>query len=99
MKTLTLGGSKCETMRIALTQVMPYALNTIRINMLSAWLFLLVAEAIAADSGLGYRIFLVRRYLAMDTIIIYVLWIAILSFLLDMALTRWVHRQYRWNRE
>ena len=34
-----------------------------------AWLFLIAAEAIAATEGLGYRIFLVRRFLAMDVIL------------------------------
>jgi NitT/TauT family transport system permease protein len=37
-----------------------------------AWIFLISAEAIASTSGLGYRIFLVRRYLAMDVILPYV---------------------------
>ena len=33
-------------------------------------------------SGLGYRIFLVRRYLAMDVILPYVAWITLLAFLI-----------------
>ena len=46
-----------------------------RLEIGPAWLFLIAAEAIAADSGLGYRIFLVRRYLSMDVILPYVAWI------------------------
>ena len=49
-----------------------------------AWLFLIAAEAIAADSGLGYRIFLVRRYLSMDVILPYVAWITLLAFVMDL---------------
>ena len=45
-----------------------------------AFLFLISAEAIAADVGLGYRIFLVRRYLSMDVILPYVAWITLLAF-------------------
>ena len=45
----------------------------------SAWLFLIAAEAIASTEGLGYRIFLVRRYLAMDVILPYVVWITLLA--------------------
>ena len=41
----------------------------------AAWIFLISAEAIASTTGLGYRIFLVRRYLAMDVILPYVVWI------------------------
>ena len=49
----------------------------------SAWLFLIAAEAIASTDGLGYRIFLVRRYLAMDVILPYVAWITLLAWLID----------------
>lgn len=96
VKVVTLGGSSPEVVTLSLAQVMPYALNAIRINLLSAWLFLIVAESIAADSGLGYRIFLVRRYLAMDVIIPYVLWMAFLAFAFDIALGLWIKRRYAW---
>jgi NitT/TauT family transport system permease protein len=55
--------------RVILPQVMPRLLDAVRISLGAAWLFLIAAEAIASTDGLGYRIFLVRRYLAMDVII------------------------------
>ncbi len=54
------------------------------------------AEAIAADIGLGYRIFLVRRYLAMDVILPYVAWIAILAALTDILLAWSSRRLFGW---
>ena len=57
-----------------------------RLSMGSAWLFLIAAEAIASTEGLGYRIFLVRRYLAMDVILPYVVWITLLAVFADLAL-------------
>ncbi len=51
-----------------------------------AWIFLISAEAIASTGGLGYRIFLVRRYLAMDVILPYVAWITLIAFALDRLL-------------
>jgi NitT/TauT family transport system permease protein len=57
-----------------------------------AWIFLISAEAIASTEGLGYRIFLVRRYLAMDIILPYVAWITLIAFLIDRALL-WVSRR------
>ncbi len=84
---------------IVVPQIMPSILNSIRLNLLAAWLFLIASEAIAADAGLGYRIFLVRRYLAMDTIIPYVIWIAMLSFLFDTVLTLTIRRCYPWFQE
>jgi NitT/TauT family transport system permease protein len=59
-------------------------------------LYLIAGEAIAATVGLGYRIFLVRRYIAMDIIIPYVLWISLLAFLADFLVRLWIKKRYRW---
>lgn len=91
VKSLTLGATASAlTYRIVLPQILPRAIDSLRLVLGSAWLFLIAAEAIAATEGLGYRIFLVRRYLAMDLIIPYVLWITLLGFTLDLTL-RWLN--------
>ncbi len=55
------------------------------------------AEAIASTDGLGYRIFLVRRYLAMDVILPYVAWITLLAFVFDSTLA-WLNRRlFPWH--
>ena len=51
---------------------------------------------IASTEGLGYRIFLVRRYLAMDVILPYVLWITFLAFLIDWSLKTLSRKLYPW---
>jgi NitT/TauT family transport system permease protein len=71
-------------------------LEAARLALGSAWLFLIAAEAIAAESGLGYRVFLVRRYLAMDVIIPYVLWITFLGFVIDFSLRRLTAWLFPW---
>ena len=63
----------------------------------SAWLFLIAAEAIASTDGLGYRIFLVRRYLSMDVIFPYVIWITLLAFLVDLALRKLSAWLFPWS--
>jgi NitT/TauT family transport system permease protein len=87
-------------LRVLLPQIMPRLIDAVRLSLGSAWLFLIAAEAIAATNGLGYRIFLVRRYLSMDVILPYVVWIAVLAFLFDWilrssskALYPWYHTQ------
>lgn len=98
VKALTLGGSQLEVIyRVALPQIMPRLLVAIRLSLGTAWLFLIASEAIAASDGLGYRIFLVRRYLSMDIIIPYVLWITFLGFVLDTALRLFVRWRYPWS--
>lgn len=87
IKAQTLGGSSWQVLtRVLLPQLTPRLINTTRLALGTAWLFLIAAEAIAAQEGLGYRIFLVRRYLSMDVILPYVAWITLLAFLIDQLL-------------
>jgi len=97
IKSLTLGASQfAVAYRVVVPQIIPKLIDNIRLNMGPAWLFLIASEAIAATSGLGYRIFLVRRYLAMDTIIPYVLWIVLIGFTVDWLLRKTIQWRYSW---
>lgn len=97
IKAQTLGASSWHIMiRVALPQAMPRLIQAVRLSLGPAWVFLISAEAVASDVGLGYRIFLVRRYLAMDTIIPYVAWIALLAIAMDVALTFLSRRMFPW---
>lgn len=97
IKAQTLGASTWQiALRVVAPQTMPRLLDALRLEIGPAWLFLIAAEAIAADSGLGYRIFLVRRYLSMDVIIPYVLWITLLAFLMDFALRLLQRKAFPW---
>ncbi|TKB76836.1 MAG: ABC transporter permease subunit [Mesorhizobium sp.] len=78
-------------LRLVLPQVMPRLITCVRLALGPAWLFLIAAEAIASTEGLGYRIFLVRRYLSMDVILPYVAWITLLAVMTDWLLVRLSH--------
>jgi NitT/TauT family transport system permease protein len=96
-KALTLGASQLSVAyRIVLPQIMPCLIDSTRLSLGSAWLFLIAAEAIASTDGLGYRIYLVRRYLSMDIIIPYVIWITFLGYVFDRLLQTWVSMRYSW---
>lgn len=97
VKAQTLGASSLAiALHVALPQMLPRLIGAVRLALGPAWLFLIASEAIASDSGLGYRIFLVRRFFAMDVILVYVLWITLLAFLLDLALRTLARRLARW---
>ena len=98
IKAQTLGANTWQiVLRVALPQMVPRLIDAMRLSLGAAWLFLIAAEAIAADQGLGYRIFLLRRYLAMETILPYVAWITLLAFLSDYVL-RWLSRRaFPWS--
>ena len=74
----------------------PRLIAGLRLSLGPAWVYLISAEAIASDIGLGYRIFLVRRYLSMDIIIPYVAWISILAIVMDVALMQLSRRAFVW---
>ncbi|SFQ94502.1 ABC transporter permease [Poseidonocella sedimentorum] len=97
VKAQTLGASSLViALRVALPQILPRLIANIRLSLGSAWLFLIAAEAVASDVGLGYRIFLVRRYLAMDVILTYVIWITLLAFVIDWLLRQLSRRAFPW---
>lgn len=97
VKAQTLGASSWQVMlRVALPQAMPRLIQAVRLSLGPAWVFLISAEAIASDIGLGYRIFLVRRYLSMDIILPYVAWIALLAIVMDMSLMWFSRRFFPW---
>lgn len=97
IKAQTLGASTwLIIVRVMLPQVLPRLIEGVRLSLGPAWLFLIAAEAIASQDGLGYRIFLVRRYLSMDIILPYVVWITLLAFLFDWLLRVVSARAFPW---
>jgi len=97
IKAQTLGASTWTiVVRVVLPQVLPRLFDAVRLTLGTAWIFLISAEAIAATEGLGYRIFLVRRYMSMDVILPYVAWITFLAFLFDYLLKKFTYKVFPW---
>lgn len=97
IKVQTLGANTWQIItRVVTPQIFPRLIDSIRLTLGTAWIFLISAEAIAATEGLGYRIFLVRRYLAMDVILPYVVWITLLAFLIDFVLRQFNQKLFPW---
>lgn len=100
VKAFTLGASDFDVAyRVVLKQIMPRVLNSIRLNLKAVMLFLFAGEMIASTDGLAYRIALLRRHMGMDIIIPYVLWVALLLFLVDQAMRLANRKLHPWFRE
>jgi NitT/TauT family transport system permease protein len=100
VKGYTLGaGDFSITYRIIFKQIWPRVLNSIRLNLKAVMLFLFAGEMIASTDGLAYRIALLRRHMGMDTIIPYVLWVALLLFLVDLAMNTLNRKLHPWFQE
>lgn len=97
IKIQTLGANTWQMVtRMVLPQVLPRLIDSVRLSLGPAWLFLIAAEAISSTEGLGYRIFLVRRFLSMDVILPYVLWITLLAIVIDQLLRLANRRLFPW---
>ncbi|MGA7234505.1 MAG: ABC transporter permease subunit [Bryobacteraceae bacterium] len=100
VKAFTLGaGDFSVAYRVVMKQILPRVLNSVRLNLKAVMLFLFAGEMIASTDGLAYRIALLRRHMGMDIIIPYVLWVALLLFLVDLAMRLLNHKLHPWFHE
>ncbi|MCW2877327.1 MAG: transporter permease [Sphaerisporangium sp.] len=94
----TLGAGR---LRVASRVVFPYALpgmiDAMRVNAAAAWNFVVVAELIAATSGLGYRITRAQRFLQTDRIFAILVVIGLIGLTIDVTLRLLRTRVGRWT--
>jgi NitT/TauT family transport system permease protein len=95
----TLGASRSELItQVILPSAKPALLDTLRVTMGWAWTYLVVAELVAANSGLGYAILRAQRFLQTDKIFAGILLIGLIGLATDQAF-RLLHRwAYPWVR-
>jgi NitT/TauT family transport system permease protein len=89
----TLGADKGETIGLVIFQsAKPALLDTLRVTMGWAWTYLVVAELVAANSGLGYSILKAQRFLQTDKIFVGIILIGVIGLVMDQ-LFRLAHRR------
>lgn len=89
---LTLGAKQSELLSlIILKSALPDIINTLRLTLGWAWTYLVVAELVAANSGVGHAILKAQRFLQTDTIFVGIISIGLMGLILDQ-LFRALHR-------
>ena len=97
IKGMTMKASTLENIfRITYAQIIPKIYDTIRLNFKSIINMLIVGELLGAEAGLGYRIFLVRRFMDMATILPYIIILSMFAFYLDLKVGNHVAKKYPW---
>lgn len=96
-ETLGLSNGRILT-RIVLPSSAPRLWDMLRITLGWAWTWLVVAELVAATTGLGYRITLAQRYLSTDIIIAYVLVLGVLGLVSDQIMRALGRVLFRYER-
>lgn len=93
----TFGLNKWETtLRVVAPYSAPGMIDTLRITLGWAWTYLVVAELVAANVGLGYTIMRSQRYLQTDKIILGILVIGLLGLVMDFSFKFLYHRLFPW---
>jgi len=89
----TMGANRGEIVSLVIIpSAKPALLDTLRITMGWAWTYLVVAELVAANSGLGYSILRAQRFMQTDKIFAGIILIGLIGLAIDQ-LFRWLHRK------
>jgi NitT/TauT family transport system permease protein len=89
----TMGATNEEIIKhVLIPAARPAMLTTLRSCMCLAWTYLVVAELVAASSGLGYSILKAQRFLQTDKIFAGILLIGLIGLATDQAF-RWLHKR------
>jgi NitT/TauT family transport system permease protein len=84
--------------RIIIPAAMPSILTGVRVGIGVAFIVVIVAEMIAVNSGLGYRILEAREYFWSDKVLAGMATIGLCGLGIDLAMARLNHRLLRWQR-
>jgi NitT/TauT family transport system permease protein len=88
----TMGATRGEIVSLVIFQsAKPALVDTLRITMGWAWTYLVVAEMVSANTGLGYAIIKAQRFLQTDKIFAGIILIGLIGLVMDQ-LFRWQHR-------
>ena len=93
----TLGARRGEVLRkVVVPHALPGMIDAVRVNAAAAWNFVVVAELINSEEGLGYRIARSQRFLASDRIFAVLVVIAVIGLAIDVLLRLLRDRVGRW---
>lgn len=89
----TMGATRRDVLfRVIIPAAFPSVLDTLRVNISGAWNFLVIAELVASQNGLGYKIIQAQRFLQTEKVLFCIALIGLIGLILDYAL-KWVARQ------
>jgi len=91
---LTLGGNRIQILRtVIVPALLPNILTAMRQMLAVSWTYLVIAEIVAADSGIGAMMMRAKRFVHIDEIMAGIITIGILGLFLDLLLRK-AHRAF-----
>ncbi|MFN0144986.1 MAG: ABC transporter permease [Dehalococcoidia bacterium] len=96
----TLGGGTFTVFRkVIFPFALPGMIDAARVNLAAAWNLIVVAELVAADQGLGFRIVRAQKFLHTDQIFAILIVIGLLGLTSDLGLRALRNRVAPWSQE
>jgi NitT/TauT family transport system permease protein len=96
----TLGAGNASVFRkVIFPHALPGIIDAARVNLAAAWNLIIVAELVAADEGLGFRIVRAQKFLRTEEIFAILLVIGAIGFATDFGLRLMRNRVSPWSQE
>ncbi|SON56830.1 putative aliphatic sulfonates transport permease protein SsuC [Hartmannibacter diazotrophicus] len=93
----TVGASERQVLTdVAFRAMLPNLLDNLRITLGWCWTYLIIAEIVAADSGLGFVIWTARRYMKTPEVMAGVVAIGLIGLITDQLLRKLHKRLFRY---
>lgn len=83
--------------RIVIPGSAPYVLDNARLCFGWAWTYLVIAELLGAENGMGYAIIRAQRYLATDKIFAYIITIGVIGIIIDKGMAFARKKLFSWS--
>ena len=94
----TLGAGRFKVLRrVILPHSWPGIIDVARINLAAAWVMLVVAELLAAQEGLAFRVVRAQRFRRVDTMFAVLIVFALIGLVSDLALRQLRKRTAPWS--
>lgn len=89
----TLGATRRDVVfKVIIPAAFPCVLDTLRVNISGAWNFLVIAELVASQNGLGFKIIQAQRFLQTEKVLFCIALIGVIGLVIDYGL-KWISQQ------
>lgn len=89
----TMGATRRDVVfKVIIPAAFPSVLDTLRVNISGAWNFLVIAELVASQNGLGYKIIQAQRFLQTEKVLFCIALIGVIGLVIDYGL-KWISRK------
>ncbi len=89
----TMGANRRDVLfQVIIPAAFPSILDTLRVNISGAWNFLVIAELVASQNGLGFKIIQAQRFLQTDKVLFCIALIGLIGLVIDYSL-KWISRR------